>query len=549
MSTSFRSFDFVVVGAGPSAMGLLYGLLEPFKDATTPSFSIAIIERGSGPPHDSMTQSPGQWYEAAHKIGSNSVLLIPSAITGRSMDIPVGRGLGGTSNVNACLCTQPLAQDFDTWPGQWKNKLLQSLKSLEDTLEENQAIHFGIKNMEGVSSPYSKKGAIEFTAKVPTLVSKDSLGRLVRKNYYDALLEPLLTRYPHLKENLSWFRGMEAQRLLLQQRRIIGVQCWNTSDDTIWELHATQQVVLCTGAIETPALLLISGIGKDKNLAGIGRHLKDQVCLARTYITLPQRKNRQLSTNGVAALGRLSIGENTFQIAIVDGTCHASILPSALAMVFRRRWNVLVYPALWHRMSERIYRILKAILKVVISFIPLKHFLSQYTTTTLLFLMSPRSEGYVDIDQTNHVSDDVPLMRKNVDVRIDTGYLHDARDINALRLGWETCGRMARDLEIFPNCFYRESSNFYFDWFQLYCKLFCLPYFHWCGTCMIKTKSNSDWVVDTELRLRDHEGLSICDASVIPTMLSCPPALTCAALGYAFSEKLSPRNETMDRPT
>jgi choline dehydrogenase-like flavoprotein len=61
---------------------------------------------------------------------------------------------------------------------------------------------------------------------------------------------------------------------------------------------------------------------------------------------------------------------------------------------------------------------------------------------------------------------------------------------------------------------------------------------------MMQTKPSSDWVVDTELKLRDHEGLYVCDPSVLPTMLSSPPALTCAALlGYAFSKILLSKNE------
>jgi hypothetical protein len=110
-------FDYVIVGAGPSAIGILRGLLEEISNALSSnenmaSLSIAIVERGHGPPHEIATLSPDRWYEAANVSSSKSVKLYPSEITGRAMEIPVGQGLGGTSNVNACLCLPPLQQDL-----------------------------------------------------------------------------------------------------------------------------------------------------------------------------------------------------------------------------------------------------------------------------------------------------------------------------------------------------------------------------------------------------------------------------------------------------
>jgi NADH dehydrogenase FAD-containing subunit len=83
-----RSFDFVIVGAGPSAIGLLYGLLERYNDSSEPpNFTVAVIERGTGPPHDPSTQSPSNWYEAAHNLTSTSASHISTQITGRIMDL------------------------------------------------------------------------------------------------------------------------------------------------------------------------------------------------------------------------------------------------------------------------------------------------------------------------------------------------------------------------------------------------------------------------------------------------------------------------------
>lgn len=545
MAMTNRSFDFVIVGAGPSAVGLLYGLLEQYKDLSSlPNFTVAIIERGAGPPNDASTQSPSNWFEAAHKLNSKSVSHISSEITGRIMDIPIGKGLGGSSNINACLCTFPRPQDFDCWPEPWKSSMWGSIQTIQKILEDNKTIHHGLKNMQNVSSPYNEKAPFDLSSNVPTLVVEDSLGHLVRKNYYDALLVPLFLQFPHLKKNLVWILETEVQRLILRQHEVIGVECYTSPNNMLWKIYATRQVILCAGAIETPALLLVSGIGAHDELSGVGRHLKDQICLARAYLT-PWRGNKRTSTNGIAALGHLHVAENIFQLAIVDSAGHSQILPSALAMSMRWKWNLMQWASLWDQVFDGLFVILKTVLKFAIAFSPLGFILRHFTTTTLLFLMSPCSEGSVSIKPNNKGG---RMTRRDITVQVDAGYLRDNRDLRALKEGWTASHAKEGCLEVFPRFFFQPLGLFSVDWFHLYAKFFLLPYFHWCGTCIMQTEQNTDWVVDRDLRLRQHRGLSICDASVFPTMLSSPPALACTALGYVFSKILLSKNN-LCKPT
>jgi choline dehydrogenase-like flavoprotein len=114
------TFDYVVVGAGPSAMGILLGLLSSVKENEVPPFTIAVIERGDKDPVETeQTRSPRRWFAAAHGK-SSSVEILPGNVSGRIIDVPVGKGVGGTSNINACLCIPPARHDFDNWPDPWK---------------------------------------------------------------------------------------------------------------------------------------------------------------------------------------------------------------------------------------------------------------------------------------------------------------------------------------------------------------------------------------------------------------------------------------------
>jgi choline dehydrogenase-like flavoprotein len=536
-----QEFDYIIVGAGPSAMGLMYALLQAYqKENATPDppFSVCLIERGNvdGQPHDSTTKDPNEWYTAAHARNSLSATQIPTTIAGRVMDLPIGKGLGGTSNINACLCTPPLATDFDSWPDEWRKTILPSIHKVQSTLEGNGMIHQGCNKFEHVSFPFKEKGFLDMTSRVPTLVAKDpnNLNRWVRKNYYDGLVEPLLIKYPSLKESMTILLGAEVQRIVIDKDKTAKGVVYSTADGHLHSIGATKEVILSAGAIETPALLLTSGI----NLDGVGKHLKDQVLISRTYFT-KWKQNDTISTNGIAAFGHLRNGNDIFQVAIVDPSGIPPILPLTVAMVLRRSFDGWALHRLWSGIFEVLFCITKRILSWTLYYSPLGYLLHHFTTTTLLFLMHPVSEGFISIRPKSNVQYKDLLLRSNVDLHINVGYLNDKRDVVTLKKGWDDCTREASCVEAFPTCIYRPLSLFFgFDWFAAYCQSFSQPYFHFCGSCMMKTQDRTDWVVDVDLTVRNHSHLRICDASVFPSTLSSPPALTCAALGYCLGQKI-----------
>ena len=557
--SNVQVFDYVIVGAGPSAMGILRGLLEEEisksagRSSDQKQVSIAIVERGDGPPHDSITQPPERWYEAAN-LPSKSVQHFPSEITGRTMEIPVGQGIGGTSNVNACLCLPPLQRDLESWPEPYRSSLVSTAEYLSKIMEENNAIHH--TPIETTPNPFSmqQQSILDFYPTVPTMTAQNSkTSKLIRINYFDALVEPLLTEHPFLKQHLNWFRGYEVQRLLLKSddsTQVIGVECaranWDHSS-AYEQIHARKQIILCTGAIETPALLLVSKLGDKEPLLGVGQGLVDQALLARVYLKSPSLGNNNSSTspNGIAALGHIRVeGDSdrstfqTFQVAITDSVANASIIPSVVPMALRWRCKSKILTAI----LEVLFQGLKAVIHIVLLYTPLGFLLSQLTTTTMIFLMHPKSRGSVTIALKKDFKPEAeePKRRKDVTIDANPNYLGDSQDEKALKLAWDALGRLSSSsLELFPSLVFSvfnvvSNNNF---WFHSYCRSFLLPYYHFSGSCAMITNAsdNRNWVVDSSLKVRGHEGLYICDASVFPSMVSNPPALTCAALGYTFA--------------
>jgi choline dehydrogenase-like flavoprotein len=554
-------FDYVIVGAGTSAMGLIYGLLDQFTE-TAPPFKIAVIEKGQATDPDPTTAYANDWYHAAHIRHSTSVTQIPVNMTGgRIIDLPLGQGLGGTSNINACLCTPPLSQDFDNWPKQWKHLLLSSIERIQLELEKNRVIHSGSMEetclKERIASPFKKNSSIEFSSRVPTMTSRESISssskiKYFRRNYHDGLLKPFLDRHPHLQNCITWFLDCQVERVIIDEETktatgvLVLVDSSRKKEDKVITIKASQDVIICAGAIESPALLLTSGIQGQ----GIGQHLKDQLLISRTYWTSFRSSSSAVSRNGISALGHYINDRqgDIYQVAIVDSSNGLdNIVPSTVAMILRRRVEV---PLLCNFLNVCIYsffQIVKTFLKCLMLYSPVGYILRHFTTTTLLCLMHPKSEGFVQIRPKHNVnaSKNNKLRRSRVDLVIRVGYLNDKQDIDTLKGGWDACTEATSKssaVEIFPCGRTLQSIMSLFgletNWFTCYLMNFSQPYYHYCGTCIMHSPSNNDWVVDEDLNVRHYKKLRVCDASTFPSTLSSPPALSCAALGYGLSQKL-----------
>jgi choline dehydrogenase-like flavoprotein len=94
---------------------------------------------------------------------------------------------------------------------------------------------------------------------------------------------------------------------------------------------------------------------------------------------------------------------------------------------------------------------------------------------------------------------------------------------------------MPNSIEILPGFLYKWIGGS--DYLKKYVSDFALPYYHWSGSCSMKSDlvSEDSYVVDEQLRVRMTTNLYICDASVHPQIISAPPALTLAAMGHAAS--------------
>ncbi|KAL7467196.1 hypothetical protein ACHAXS_007503 [Conticribra weissflogii] len=292
------------------------------------------------------------------------------------------------------------------------------------------------------------------------------------------------------------------------------------------------------------------------------------------------------------------------QLQLADGIQMDTMIPHFAACIIRRHWTISSFSygniRLPRGFVSFLFQILRRLLKSMLQlFPPVGELVRRHTATVNICLMNPRSTGRVTISskrppRTGGTSGERFTRLSDCRVIVDPSYLSDARDIDALYSGWKASSDIKRlwygsCIEILPGCifltlswlfsiFRRLKYLFYapgvvrpstketstsIGWFPFYAAEFVMPYYHWCGTCAMGEESADNvlhdgpsegrnagrdaeaketFVVDETLCVRGLNGLRVCDASVFPTCISAPTALTCAAVGYVASGILIKRH-------
>ena len=625
------SYDLVIVGAGASACGLLYGILrqhiassigvqdenEHKQPVHQPlPFTIAVLDRGvsaSSSPSSSSDSlantyrnNPSNWFLASHSSGGGGTVnrsptllqTTPQAGLGRRIvDVPIGDGLGGSTNINACLVTTPSHDDFDDWPDNFScSKMLNAANHISGVMRNNDAIELTATAFNeanevcvGPTPTISSLDPAQFPSKVGQVAtSSRNAGKnnlRARVNYYDGLVRPLLDQHPHLRQYVTFLEGFDVQRILLEKERnkgdnsiayrAAGVECNVVTGGTV-RIRARQELILCAGAILTPALLMVSGIGPQDVLSNqgiplphsitvpppgwnmVGKGLTDHVVLPRAFLTLAGKRHSK-SVSGIQGWYNVRDKQSLYQLAITDGLCSTQLIPHFVAAFFRRLGSEMPSDIRkkryrpWNGIVDSVWAITFGIVRFILHFLlvwtPLGLIAKHCTATINISLLNPVSKGYVAI-QRKHFGG-TPAGLEQFDIVVNPCYLRDIRDMKAIERGWQLSEivqvrHFASCLEVLPSFVYRHMyplarrflDFFYFgtkkDWIFQFASDFSCPYFHWSGTCAMGGQAAAS-VVNGRLEVSGINGLRICDASVFPSNVSCPPALTCACLGYVAS--------------
>lgn len=290
-----EQFDYIVVGGGASGCVMASRLSE------NPGTRVLLIESGRRD-DDRFIKMPATFFKVIEK-GRDIVAYVgePSAlVNGRPSVVIQGQVIGGGSSINAMLYIRGQAQDYDAWaaagnPGWSYADVLPVFKDHENNMELAGAFHGTegelhvsetgyhhplcrafIRAAQETGLPYNPdfNGANQEGVGFYQTTTHD--GR--RWSAAEAFL-----RKAEGRPNLKIMTSTRVARVLFEGTRAVGVELEEGT-----KIGAAGEVILCAGAIETPRLLQLSGVGDAEhlqtlgikvvaNLPGVGQNYQDHL--------------------------------------------------------------------------------------------------------------------------------------------------------------------------------------------------------------------------------------------------------------------------------
>jgi choline dehydrogenase-like flavoprotein len=514
--TAAHAFDYIIVGAGSAGCVLADRLSRDGRHR------VLLLEAG-GWDRDPLIRIPLGFgrirQKRSHDWGYNSEP--QESVGGRRIECRRGKVIGGSSSINAMVYVRGHPDDYDRWaasglPGWSYVEVLPYFRRQECWEGGADAFRGGDGPLHTRASRYADpltEAVIEAGAQAGHPHVQDyngaqqhGLGLLQftirdgrRCSSADAFLRPALGR-----PNLTVLTGALAQRVLIEQGRATGVQFLRHG--TQQQARADREVLLCGGVINSPQLLMLSGIGDPRELAahqiavqaalpGVGRNFQDHVSVFLTY----RRKSPGL-------LHRHMRADRAFfdlARAYLTGEGFASELPSPLAG-FLKTDPALAAPDI----------------QVMLHGGPagahpyLRPFVPPYEDgfSLIVALLRPQARGRIALASADPAAP----------VRIAQNFLGEQADWRGLLAGVRMVRELARQPALAPYIAAElapAGSVDSEDGLRAHIHATAQTVHHPLGTCRMGPPGDPGAVVDPQLRVLGIDALRVADASVMPDLV------------------------------
>src|SRR6266446_5823972 len=493
--TSLQShYDFIVVGAGAAGSVLA-------AELSASGAQVLVIE--SGGPDDAPTiANPSIWfYNVGGPLDYHLPIKPSPRLNNRKFNMALGHVLGGGTTINAMVWTRGMQRDYDGWAkggarGWAFADVLPVFKAQEDW-------EGGANAWRGVGGPIHIRRPgdphptapvfLEAARQMGMPILDDVNGPMVpgagyinmnialdgtRVSAARAFLHPALSR-----PNLTLLLKTNVVKLNFQGTRCVGVKV--NTDGAVKDIAVDREVILAAGAIHSPQLLMLSGIGEAnvlralginlvENLPGVGKNLQDHVLVSGVVFKYKGKMPaRPADSNAVEAEAYLSSGPS--------GDTDINLVLEQL-------------PALTPEATARF------------GTPPDDAF------TIAPALVQPTSRGSVRL--ASSLFQNAPVIEAN-HLGTDSDFTAMVRAIEAAReIGNQRAFDGVREVELVPGP--KATAE---DLREL-ARLASASFGHAVGTCQIGVDTFA--VVDAQLRVHGVSGLRVADASVMPRIITGP---------------------------
>ena len=511
---SVRSADYVIVGAGSAGCVLANRL------SADPTVTVVLMEAG-GRDWNPWIHIPVGYFKTMHNPSLDWCYRTEPdpGLNGRQLDWPRGKVLGGSSSLNGLLYVRGQPQDYDRWrqmgnPGWGWDDVLPLFKRSEKQERGADEFHgdqgtLSVSNMrlqrpicdawvsaaQAAGYPFNPdyNGASQEGVGYFQLTADK--GR--RCSSAVAFIKPVRSR-----ENLTIITNAQARRIVFEENRAAGVAYHDASGQE-QVVRAAGEVIVSSGAIGSPQLLMVSGIGAADELAGngldvlrdlpgVGKNLQDHLQARLVF-----KCNEPTLNDEVRSLfdqARIALKYALFRAGPMT-------MAASLATGFIRTGDHVETPDIqfhvqpWSADSpgEGV------------------HPFSAFTMSVCQ--LRPESRGRIEL-----ASADIGIHPK-----IHPNYLATETDCRTIVEGIKIARRIAHHAPLSSKISqeFRPASSLDIDDDEgtlAWARDYSTTIYHPTGTC--KMGSGADAVVDARLRVHGIEGLRVADCSIMPEIVS-----------------------------
>ena len=508
------SFDYVITGAGSA------GCLLANRLSADPRNSVLLLEAGGKDDYPWIHIPIGYLYTMNNPRTDWRFKTEPEpGLNGRALNYPRGKVLGGCSAINGMIYMRGQAADYDHWrqlglAGWGWDDVLPFFKAHEDFFGGGDALH-GAGGEWRIEEPrisweildaFRDAAAELGIPKIADFNRGDNHGSAyfhvnqrkgIRWTTAKGFLRPIRGR-----PNLRVVTHAQTRRVIFDGKRATGIECWVGGQEA--QARARREVILAAGAIGSPQLLQLSGIGDAETLRehgiapvhvlpGVGRNLQDHLQLRCIYkvantTTLNQTAHRLVSRIGMGV-----------QYALLRRG-PMTMAPSTLGAFARSDNSVATANLEYHVQPLSLDRFGE----------PLHSFPA---ITASVCNVRPTSRGSVAIKSAD--AREAPAIRPNyLATPEDRRVAADAIRLTRRIMSAHAMARFSpqehlpgRDLDG-EEALTRAAGDI------------GTTIFHPIGTCRMGPDNDATAVVDAQLRVRGVDALRVIDASVMPSITS-----------------------------